>query len=99
NVLCAKGAESPPDAGGAEETLLVIDNDGHVFADAQLADGIGKFGRRGEHVGQVCRVIGDVVDVEGAGAGQVARAIFFLRVATGIGHVPAGINEDEVGIG
>jgi hypothetical protein len=47
---------------------------------------------------QVGGGIGDAVDIEEHRAGNVAGEIFSLRVAGRVGHVPAAVEHNQVGI-
>ena len=98
HVLRAHGFEGPPDARRRKQAYLVIDHDGHVLGNAQRAHHMGEIIGRGQHMGQIGRGIGDAVDIEEDRAGDMAGEIFGLRVAAGTGHVPAGIDHDQIGI-
>ena len=49
-------------------------------------------------MGQVLIVVGDQVDVEEHGAGNVLHAEFGRAGASGIGQMPGGVDQTEIGI-
>ena len=51
-----------------------------------------------QHVRRGVRTVADLVDVEEARAGDVGGQIFVAAAAAGRRHVPAGIDDDEVGV-
>ena len=55
------------------------------------------FSGEGQHVRQIALGVGDLVDIEEDGAGDVLLEIFGARVLAVAGHVPGGIDDDDVG--
>lgn len=98
DVGLAHQPEQPPDAGGREQPRGIVDH--HVMAvahahGAQPRDEL--LGRRG-HVRQRRAAVGDLVDVEEAGGGDVGGGVFGPRVAAGGRHVPGGVEHPQVGV-
>ena len=81
DVRRAKEAQRPPDPGGADERGRVIDDEAHAVAKAELSRRAGEILGRGKHMRQASRMVGDGVDVEENGPGDVAGEIFRPRIA------------------
>ena len=95
----AHDAEHPPGAGGGEKAVLVVADDAVTIAEAEAADARGELLRRGQHVGQVDGGVGDVVDIEEPGAGDVVGVIGLAAGTRGVRHEPGAVQHPYVGGG
>ena len=97
DVRRAEEAQRPPDPGGADELGRVIDDKAHAIAEAEFAHGAGELRRRGQHVRQAGRMVGDGVDIEEDRSGDVAGEIFAPRIAVFRRQKEAGVDDREIG--
>ena len=49
-------------------------------------------------MGQVGALVGNLVDIEEARAGDMGRLILCLRIAAHVGQVPRGVEDAQVGV-
>ncbi len=97
HVLGAEQAEREPHPRRSEHAVAVIGNDGVVVADAELACGRGERRRRRQHMRQVARVVGDLVDIETQRTRDVSGKIFSRSVALHRRQVIRAIEDNEAG--
>ena len=97
-LVVAEQAHQPPAARGRSQTLLVVEHDARVVADAQGAEQLGEPPRRGNHVRQVRIGVGDLIDVEIAGAGNVRGAEGVRLVPGSFGRYLVAVEDDQVGL-
>lgn len=98
-----KDLERPADARGAENAQLfcIVDDNGVLAAEAQLAHGGGKGLRAGQHVGVLRVLVDDLIEVEEAGLGDALLAED-LDAGAALGvvwHEPRGTEGDDAGVG
>lgn len=103
DVRVAKHLQSPADAGGAKDAQLlgVVDNNGVLAADAQLAHGGGKGLGGGQHVGVVAVLVDDLIEIEEPSLGNALLAEDLdARAAFGvIRHEPSCTEGDDAWVG
>jgi len=73
--------ERPPHSRCAAKSGAVIDHDGVILPDAELADLFRKLRRPRQHVRQLGRMIGDCVDIEKHRTRNVSGEVFRLGIA------------------
>jgi hypothetical protein len=93
-----EGAKRPPHARGADDPAHVVDDHPVAAADAERAHGTGEVIRGRQHVGQGIGVVRDGVDVEEHRARDVLLLEVRARVTLELGHVPAAVDDADVGI-
>ena len=96
HVLVAHGAEHPPHAAGAGHRRGVVDHDLVAVAQPELAHARGELLRRGQHVRQRARGVGDLVDVEEHRAGNVLVGELRLGIALLRRQVERAVDEADV---
>ena len=94
--IVAERAERPPHPRRAHDATRVIDDDAVVGTDAERADRGRERLRRRQHVRQRGRAVGDHVDVEERGAGDVRRDELGAGVAPGLRHVPRAVEDFQI---
>ena len=80
HVAVPEVAKGPPDPRRAPDAALVVDQVAQTVAQPELADLGGELHRRGQHVGQRAVAVGDIVDVEEHGPGDVVLLVLVARV-------------------
>ena len=92
----AEGAERPPDARRADDATRVVDDDAIGVRDPQPADALRELPRAREHVRQGRAQVGDLVDVEEHGAGDVRLDELLEGLAPKPSHVPRAVDDAQV---
>ena len=83
DVLGAEGAEHPPGAGGGEDAVLLVDDDGAGVGDAEGGHAAGEVLWRGKHVREGGGVVAELFDVEEECAGDVVLEVVGAGVDRG----------------
>src|SRR2546425_4822353 len=92
----AEGAERPPDARRADDATRVVDDDAIGVRDPQPADALRELPRAREHVRQGRAQVGDLVDVEERGAGDVRLDELLEGLEPKPSHVPRAVDDAQV---
>ncbi len=91
----AEHAEHPPAAGRREQAALVVDDDAGIVADAERLNRGGEACLVRQHVRQRRGGVGDPLDIEEGGAGQVGCLEQGGRVLRFVGEVERRVEKDQ----
>ena len=94
--MVAEDPEGPPDARRREQALLVVDDHPVAVADPHLAHAGDELLHRRQHMRQRRVLVGDVVDIEEPGTGDVPLVVDLTPVAPIVRQVHRGIQDADV---
>ena len=91
-----KGAEHPPHSRGRKQTVGIVDHDPVFVADTKFTHCGGESLGRRHHVGQGAVGVGNRIDIEIDGAGNMGLAILFTAIAPSRRQVPRAIYDSDL---
>ena len=98
DVLDPISAQRPPDPRRSVEAQEIVDDEAHAVAESERGHLLGQHVRLRQHVRQGRAEIGDRVDVEIDGAGNMPEAEFDGAEAAGVRKMPGAVDQAEVGV-
>ena len=96
DIVVSEDPEHPPHPGSRHHVAAVVDHDPDAVAKAQGAHPAGELLGPGQHVGQIRRVVGDLVDIEEHRAGNMALEVFRTWIAVLRRQIPGTVDDAHI---